>query len=175
MPKTKTRTRTKTKTRTRLGRVFGRKDTLSNDGMLTTVWGPGMWHFLHTMSFNYPVHPTPQDRARYQRFLLSLQYILPCGKCRENLRKTMRTTLPLRPCHLVSRESLSRYVYILHETVNRLLGKQSGLSYADVRERYEHFRARCLSDKNEEKEQKEHKGTEVGCVEPVYGTKAKCV
>ena len=26
--------------------------------MLTTVWGPSLWHSLHTMSFNYPVKPT---------------------------------------------------------------------------------------------------------------------
>jgi hypothetical protein len=32
-------------------RTFKKKDYESNDGMLTTVWGPGMWHFLHTMSF----------------------------------------------------------------------------------------------------------------------------
>ena len=38
--------------------VFNPKDYESNDGMLTTVWGPPMWHYLHTMSFNYPVKPT---------------------------------------------------------------------------------------------------------------------
>ena len=26
--------------------------------MLTAVWGPGMWFYLHTMSFNYPLNPT---------------------------------------------------------------------------------------------------------------------
>ena len=30
--------------------------------MLTTVWGPSMWHYLHTMSFNYPVKPTSLDK-----------------------------------------------------------------------------------------------------------------
>ena len=35
--------------------TFSGKDYMSGDGMLTTVWGPAMWHFLHTMSFNYPV------------------------------------------------------------------------------------------------------------------------
>ena len=33
-------------------RTFKRKDFYSGDGMLTTVWGPSQWHFLHTMSFN---------------------------------------------------------------------------------------------------------------------------
>jgi predicted NAD-dependent protein-ADP-ribosyltransferase YbiA (DUF1768 family) len=30
--------------------------------MLTTIWGPSQWHFLHTMSFNYPVKPTPEQK-----------------------------------------------------------------------------------------------------------------
>ena len=30
--------------------------------MLTSVWGPGMWHYLHTMSFIYPTNPTKQDK-----------------------------------------------------------------------------------------------------------------
>ena len=37
-------------------------------------------------------------------------------------------------------------MYELHETVNKMLGKKSGLSYCDVRERYEHFRARCTEE-----------------------------
>ena len=32
------------------------------------------------------------------------------------------------------RHTFSKYVYTLHETVNKMLGKKSGLSYCDVRE-----------------------------------------
>ena len=42
-----------------------------------------------------------------------------------------------------NRESFSRYVYDLHELVNHMLGKESGLSYLQIKDRYEHFRARC--------------------------------
>ena len=56
----------------------------------------------------------------------------------------------------------------MHEVVNTMLGKKSGLSYEEVRERYEHFRARCLSELAPIK-------TENGCVEPLYGIKSKCV
>jgi hypothetical protein len=38
-------------------------------------------------------------------------------------------------------------VYKLHETVNKMLKKKSGLTYCDVRERYEHFRSRCTDEK----------------------------
>jgi hypothetical protein len=47
-----------------------------------------------------------------------------------------------------NRESFSRYVYELHELVNKMLNKKSGLKYCDVRERYEHFRARLEKKQN---------------------------
>ena len=37
---------------------FTKKQYMSGDGMLTKVWGPSLWHYLHTMSFNYPINPT---------------------------------------------------------------------------------------------------------------------
>ena len=42
--------------------VYTKKDYQSNDGMLTSVWGPGLWHTLHTMSFNYPISPSIEDK-----------------------------------------------------------------------------------------------------------------
>ena len=68
-------------------RTFTKKDYNSGDGMLTSVWGPAQWHFLHTMSFNYPVSPTPEDKKHYMEYMKNLQYVLPCKYCRENLKK----------------------------------------------------------------------------------------
>ena len=60
-----------------------------------------------------------------------------------------------------------------------MLKKKSGLTYCKVRERYEHFRARCVDKKPlmykyrepKNKTKKLHKG----CTEPLYGEKAKCI
>jgi hypothetical protein len=122
-------------------RTFKKKDYLNGDGMLTTIWGPSMWHFLHTMSFNYPVNPTKEDKKHYRDFILSLQYVLPCKYCRQNLKTNLRAN-PLNMSDMASRDTFSRYIYKLHEIVNKLLGKKSDLTYCDVRERYEHFRSR---------------------------------
>lgn len=166
--------------------VYSEDDYNSNDGMLTTVWGPSMWHCLHTISFNYPVKPTENDKKHYMSFVLNLQNVLPCGKCRKNLVKNLKK-LPLTISHMKSRDTFSMYIYKLHETVNKMLHKKSGLSYEDVRERYEHFRARCLTKYNKDKLNKTRKNVavvskqhalskkEMGCVEPLYGEKAKCV
>jgi hypothetical protein len=185
-------------------RIFKKKDYYSGDGMLTTVWGPSMWHYLHTMSFNYPVQPTPADKQHYKDFMLNLQYVLPCKYCRQNLTNNYKV-YPLKASDLASRESFSRYVYHLHEMVNKLLKKKSGLTYCDVRERYEHFRSRCTDEKpkvfdikaerkalaendkikdqqalanNKTRKNIKDNGKgkkEKGCTEPLYGKKSKCI
>jgi hypothetical protein len=157
--------------------------------MLTTVWGPGIWHYLHTMSFNYPTHPTPEDKKHYREFILQLQYVLPCGKCRKNLKQNFKK-LPLTQSDMESRETFSKYIYRLHELVNDILHKKSGLSYDMVRERYEHFRARCVRTpelrssvlsrdglrlKNNSISSSQKIISEKGCTEPLYGEKSKCV
>jgi len=153
-------------------KVYSNNDFNSGDGMLTTVWGPSMWHYLHTMSFNYPVKPNDNDKKHYKNFILNLQYVLPCKYCRMNLTNNFKK-YPLEACHMKSRDTFSRYIYKLHELVNKMLGKKSGLSFCDVRERYEHFRARCTDEKPKLFKFKEKK--EKGCTEPLYGKKAKCV
>jgi hypothetical protein len=166
--------------------VYSNEDYNSNDGMLTGVWGPGMWHYLHTMSFNYPVHPTEENKKNYRDFVLMLEHVLPCGKCRKNLRKNFKK-LPLKIEDMESRETFSKYIYNLHEVVNKMLGKKSGLTYENIRERYEHFRARCAKSykKLDSKKNKTVKKVrfvkkievinEKGCTVPLYGEKSKCV
>ena len=162
-------------------RTYTRKQYNSGDGMLTSVWGPSLWHYLHTMSFNYPVKPTQDDKKHYRDFIISLKNVLPCKYCRENLKNNLKK-LPLTNKEMKNRESFSKYIYKLHEHINDMLGKKSGLKYDDVRERYEHFRSRCTLDvdSNEFRKllKKKHKKTqkkEKGCVTPLYGKKSKCV
>jgi len=149
--------------------VYTENEYNSNDGMLTAVWGPPMWHYLHTMSFNYPVNPTKKDKKHYMNFVLSLRWVLPCGKCRKNLVNNF-SKLPLEMKHMKNRETFSKYIYDLHELVNTMLNKKSGLTYEVIRERYEHFRARCLKNKKITL-----KKNEKGCVVPYYGKKSKCI
>ena len=155
-------------------RTFKNKDYNSNDGMLTSIWGPPLWHVLHSMSFNYPVNPTPEDKKHYRDFIISLKWTLPCGKCRNNLVNNFKK-LPLKKQHLKSRNTFSKYIYDLHEHINKMLGKSSGLSYEDVRERYEHFRSRCIKIDQNKSKGIENLKIENGCVKPLYGKKSKCV
>jgi hypothetical protein len=159
-------------------RIFTKKDYISGDGMVTKIWGPIAWTLMHTISFNYPIHPTEEDKIHYRDFILNLQYVLPCKYCRMNLKNNFKQK-PIKMCHMASRETFSRYVYELHELVNKMLKKKSHLTYCDVRERYEHFRSRCTEEKpkvftfKRAKTLKNKK--EKGCTEPLYGKKSKCV
>ena len=158
-------------------RVFTKKHYNAGDGMVTSIWGPALWHSLHTISFNYPVKPSIKEKQDYKQFILNLVNVLPCKYCRDNLKKNFKA-YPLTMKCMESRDTFSRYIYKLHETVNKLLGKKSGLSYCDIRERYEHFRARCTTDKPKMfKFKKTRKNTrkEKGCTEPLYGKKSKCI
>ena len=51
---TKTRKNSKSKQNKSKKRVFKTTDYNAPDGFLTSVWGPALWHTLHTISFNYP-------------------------------------------------------------------------------------------------------------------------
>jgi hypothetical protein len=161
--------------------TYKKSEFNSGEGMLTTVWGPSLWHFLHTMSFNYPVEPTVEDKKHYRDFILSLRYTLPCKYCRMNL-KTNFKQLPITLETMKNRDTFSRYIYDLHELINKMLHKKSNLTFCQVRERYEHFRARCTSDpspvlaKYDPNEKIVPKSKlEKGCTEPLYGKKSKCI
>ena len=141
--------------------IFQQSDYENGDGMLTKIWGPALWHSLHVLSFNYPVKPTKLQKKQYRNFILNLQYVLPCRHCRENLQKSFKKDLPLKISSMENRYTFSLYIYNLHEHVNKILNKCSGLSYSDVRDRYEHFRSRCHKTKS--------------CNQPLVGKKSKCV
>ena len=156
---------------------YTRKNYNSGEGMLTSVWGPSLWHYLHVMSFNYPVKPTKQQKKHYKNFILNLRHVMPCKYCRINLRKNLKAH-PLRQCDLRNREKFSKWVYGLHEHVNKMLGKKSGLTFCEVRDRYENFRSRCTEKEIKKKIIKINKKTrkkEKGCTEPFYGKKSKCI
>jgi len=147
-------------------KIFDKNNYNSNNGFLTTIWGPPLWHCLHIISFNYPINPTQKEKQNYKNFILSVKHILPCNICRINFNKNLKE-LPLTSSVMKNRYTFSNYIYNLHEIVNKMLGKKSNLSYNDVRDRYENFRAHC--------NYREYKKKENGCINPLYGIKSKCI
>ena len=62
----KTRKKNK-KSSNKTKKYIEKKDYSSSEGMLTSVWGPSLWHTLHTISFNYPVKPTKEQKNIIKR------------------------------------------------------------------------------------------------------------
>ena len=168
--------------------IFKKNDFNSTDGMLTYVWGPSLWHFLHTMSFNYPVKPNSEDKKNYMKFMKSLKNILPCKYCRINLKKNLKdTNFSIKK--MKDRETFSKYIYDLHNHINNMLEKKSSISFKEVRNRYENFRSRCSSKKNNNNNNIQFKckkskkcskmckclKKEKGCTNPINGIKSKCL
>lgn len=158
--------------------IFSEEQYNSRDGFNVNFWGKMMWNFLHTVSFNVdPVEMSQEERDHYDGFLQSLKYVLPCSACRENYKKNLKDLSYDKNIVLVNRKSFSMFIYRLHNRVNKMLGKPCTLTYDQVRDRYEMFRARCYN-KTPLIPKYKHTGEEVketGCDTPMVGIKSKSV
>lgn len=106
--------------------------------MQVDTWGPPLWSFLHTMTFNAPDKIIAVDGAPYKRFFSSLGDLLPCRFCRDSY-KVFIEYVPL--CrYLGTRMGLTYWLYTIHDLVNRKLGKRSP-TFLEVVERYEKNRS----------------------------------
>lgn len=143
------------------------KDDYNNtNGFMTSIWGPPLWMILHIISFNYPIKPTIEDKNNYYNYILSLKNILPCKYCRDNFLNNLKK-INFTKKSMISRESFSYVIYQLHKEVNNMLGKKCNLTYNQVRNMYENFRARCITKDTKTKFEK-------GCKKSLYGIKSKC-
>lgn len=116
----------------------------ANNGMITKIWGPGLWTGLHSITFGYPIKPTPEEKEYYKNFFILVGYVLPCKYCRESYQKFISSGCSkLNDQALENRESLTRWLYYLHEEVNKKLCIDYGVTFEDIRNRYESYRAKC--------------------------------
>lgn len=90
--------------------------------MNQNIWGPHLWFSLHTMTFNYPIRPTKEDKENYKNFFLSLKNVIPCSICKKNYIRHLNE-MPLEKA-LNSRKDLVYWVIDLHNTVNGETGKK---------------------------------------------------
>ena len=90
--------------------------------MDTRFWGPSGWKILHIITYGYPTNPTVEDKQHYGLFFNSLKYILPCKYCRNSLTKFYKQ-IPIEE-NLESRDTLTLWIYNIHNKVNNKLRKQ---------------------------------------------------
>lgn len=138
-------------------------DLNANNGLITKIWGPPAWEFLHSITFGFPISPTPEQKEAYRDFFVRVGDILPCKYCRDSYKQFISEgNTQLTDAVFKNRDSLTDWFYLLHEKVNNKLGIAYGVTLDDVCDKYESFRAQC-SKKTKTKTEQESKG----CITPL--------
>lgn len=94
-------------------------------------FGPCMWKVMHSVAFTYPEQPGPETRREYIDFYRSIGNVIPCPSCRTHYNKYLEEN----PIDGDDRESLARWVYDLHSSVNQR-NKKPNPSFEDVEQAY---------------------------------------
>lgn len=93
-------------------------------GICPKFWGPYAWKLLHYMSFRL------NKQGDIERFYSSIQYLLPCSKCRKNYREHL-LNLP------IPKKNYDKWVYDLHNRVNTSLNVEiKPPTFKEVKQKY---------------------------------------
>lgn len=95
-------------------------------------FGPCMWKTLHSVSFSIPPSPDKETQETYRTFFETVAKIIPCPSCRVHY----QAYLDKNPVDASSQESLSKWVYDLHDNVNQRSHKKNRPTYEEVRDVY---------------------------------------
>lgn len=99
------------------------------------VWGPHGWFFIQSVIL---AMNEDDDPSNYVNFLFSLQYVLPCEKCRENYADWVRANpIPTK------KDDMLLWIVSLQNSIRESKGKPSR-SVQEVSDYYLKNRTRAL-------------------------------
>jgi hypothetical protein len=90
---------------------------------MSKLWGPLGWMTLHSISFIYPVNPSPAERVIASRFLDLFQDTITCNQCKTHFISMHSLYKAMHPEYLNSRQDFALFIFRAHNTVNRRLDK----------------------------------------------------
>jgi hypothetical protein len=114
--------------------------------MDTRFWGPSGWRLLHLLTFTYDPE---KQKSSMKSLFETLPYVLPCKFCRASLTDYYKKESLEKA--LESSETLSKWLYRIHNHVNGKLRKQHlcstpNPSFSTVKDIYmERIQAGCTS------------------------------
>jgi len=86
------------------------------------VWGPLFWHVIHIVALSYPIQePSYGVKRHAKEFFESLASLIPCPVCRDHYTEHLKNN-PIST-FLDKRADLFRWTVMLHNEVNKTLGK----------------------------------------------------
>lgn len=115
-----------------------------NNGLVTAVWGPALWTSLHSITFGYPIQPTEEQKNDYKQLFTLIGKTMPCKYCRESYSHFIITEPTiLNDTVMTNRQTLTKWLYDIHERVNQKLNKNYAKTYDQIVQEYETSRAKC--------------------------------
>ena len=108
-------------------------------------WGEYLWHTIHFVSLGYPNNPSSNDKKYYKDFYVNLKNVLPCQECSEHYAENLKKYNIDK--FLDTREKLFEWTILIHNEVNRMLGK----SEWSVKEAYNYYTNPFFNLKNSTK------------------------
>lgn len=89
---------------------------ISRPDFAPSTWGAGAWDFLFTVARAYPNNPSYSEKLKMRRFLESLDYCLPCSKCRTNFACEVGK---LEEKNLVNSNSVVKWLELLRARIRK--------------------------------------------------------
>ena len=105
-----------------------------------SFWGRSTWLYLHTLTFNYPTSPTPDDKTKMYNYFKQLSQFLPCPSCAQSYEKYFNY-IPITD-YLDDVHGLTFWLYTIHFLVNTKL-KKSNSSFLSVVKTYLSHKTQC--------------------------------
>lgn len=85
------------------------------------IWGPHYWFFLHTIAMSYPIHPNAVTKKKYYDFVQNIPLFIPVESMAGEFSKLL-DQYPVQP-YLDNRESFIRWMWFIHNKINKKLEK----------------------------------------------------
>jgi len=101
------------------------------------IWGPHYWFVLHTIALTYPVKANETVRKKYYDFIENLPIFIPIENIGNYFSKLL-DKYPVTP-YLDSRESFIKWVYFIHNEVNKELGYEELTLSESLEKYYKHY------------------------------------
>ena len=102
-------------------------------GLDATVWGPHLWHVLHTVAMCYPHRPITVTKKKYYEFIHNLPMIIPIEQMATHFSQLL-DEYPVTP-YLDTRDSFIRWMHFIHNKINEKLEKPK-ISLSKFYEKY---------------------------------------
>ena len=86
------------------------------------IWGPAAWHMLHAVSIGGDKPIRADEKHCYYLFYKTFAELIPCAVCKTHYIDYFYHIYTIEETD-ITRESIKKYVYELHNIVNEDLGK----------------------------------------------------